>query len=103
LILPIEILDFRHKSPHNPEKIAELKLFPNPVGNNFSIIMDSPYNEKAVFEIFDPLGKILRRDEVYLTKGFNSFNLDISNFNPGAYYFKTSSDNILQSIKFLKK
>jgi hypothetical protein len=89
--------------PHNLAKISGIKLFPNPVGNKFTIIIESPYNEKSIFEIFDLLGKNLKRDEFYLTKGINSFSLDISDFNPGAYYFLSRSENTIRSIKFVKK
>jgi beta-glucanase (GH16 family) len=78
----------------NPEKI---KLFPNPVSDNLTIL--NLENTIQTAEIYSILGQKLH--SCILLK--NETNVDVSNYQNGIYLVKLISENSNTTYKFIKK
>jgi len=86
------------KGSVNLMKVLGLKVFPNPAKDQISIEWLVKYTNASV-SIFDVNGK-----KVYEHKanpGFNSFNVNVSEYPRGIYYLKVSTGNSEESMKVI--
>ena len=75
---------------------STLKFYPNPVNDMLTI---SDLNEISSYAIFDISGKQLLSASAKSSK----LELNVSQFKPGMYIVKATSDGILKTFKFIKK
>lgn len=77
----------------NDEKII---FYPNPTNNLINIqIINQEDNDKAILNIFNSIGEIVYRESITN----NNFNINLSSFNSGIYFFQITS---LTTNKFVK-
>ena len=74
-----------------PMWLTYSKVFPNPVKDIITAVINSPYNAKGYFRIMDMHGKILLNTPVSIFKGDNIFTADVSRFGKGTYMSKVVS------------
>ncbi len=80
----------------NDYVFENLKIYPNPIKNYFSISNSSSID---YLEIYDLLGQTLLSEKYYST----TIKIDLSNFSTGVYIAKIYSDNQIKSIKIIKQ
>lgn len=83
-------------------KEKHLKVFPNPATNQITLQINSDINIIAQLQIFDVTGRLVSSKHQNFSKGVNTINYNISHFKPGIYYLKLSSENFLETIKWVK-
>ncbi|SEM75637.1 delta-60 repeat domain-containing protein/Por secretion system C-terminal sorting domain-containing protein [Chryseobacterium taichungense] len=76
---------------------SSLMLYPNPVGNTFTIQNKNKGNDNFEYRIFDASGKILK-------SGSSKFNTEtnIQELQKGNYIIQTEAKGDRQSLKFIK-
>jgi subtilisin family serine protease len=80
-------------------KIKSVKLYPNPNNGKFLIEINEYVEEKVSVSVFDIFGKKVF-DDVFSS---NNFQVETTNLSTGIYFVKISSNNINETIKFIKK
>ncbi len=78
-----------------------LKLFPNPSHDYFSITFDEPAKELYKIELIDINGAVLYRAE--FPKGKRSSKFDISNVSKGIYFVKVQGASGVKTIRIIKE
>lgn len=68
-----------------PTAVASINIYPNPTGGLFRVQIESPKESVAHLCILSLDGMLLRKEEIALVVGQNSFAQDISNLPPGTY------------------
>ena len=79
-----------------------VRLYPNPVKDHFSIEIQSLNLEPAIIDIVDYVGKVIHTQKVTLNSGHNSFSINSSGFYSGFYLCKISKAYTIETIKFNK-
>ncbi|MCP4553260.1 MAG: S8 family serine peptidase, partial [Bacteroidetes bacterium] len=83
--------------------LSILSVFPNPVKDNFTLIVRSPNNETAEIRILDLNGKIVFTDERQLTNRFNLFYFSDMHFlDKGIYILQILSSHLNVHLKIMK-
>lgn len=75
------------------EKTVSFNLFPNPASNNFSINLNSKINENATINIYNTTGTLVKSNEITMTSGEQTLNIDIQDLNTGLYIVQLATDN----------
>ena len=69
-------------------------MYPNPIKDNFSVVINTNKNTDAVITIYDELGrKLLNNKNSKLYVGKNIVDLDISGYKNGIYFVSLNIDN----------
>jgi len=95
--------------PVNIEEINNDILFecyPNPFTKNFSVKFENREKSDLSFDLFDINGKRIAQFSVSAhesQKNSFSFNLEKYNLNPGIYFLKIRSGQMIKTIKLIKK
>jgi hypothetical protein len=76
-----------------------IKLFPNPVSNNFLHFEPSFQMDNPVCKIVDEAGHIIK---IYKSKSLSN-QVDISFLPRGIYFFRIENGNNPASIKFIRQ
>lgn len=67
------------------------KVFPNPVGYESVVTIDSPQSQEAIIQIIDQSGRIVMQQQRQLRKGMNRFtDIDLSNESLDAGFYSLS-------------
>lgn len=74
-------------------------IYPNPVSNQFSIVLNQKYKTSSVV-IFDVLGNTIMKNEI---KDLEVLTMDISALSRGTYIVKITADQDLYTSKIVKK
>jgi hypothetical protein len=83
--------------------IADLKLFPNPVQNQFQISFDCTGMRSANYQIINSTGQVVDSKTLNLNNGCaNSFEVDVNTLAKGLYFVKLNADDKTGSLKFIK-
>ncbi|WP_131538067.1 GDSL-type esterase/lipase family protein [Pedobacter nototheniae] len=68
--------------------------YPNPAANQTYIDIVLPETDKINVQVYDLMGRLVKTVvNEYLNTGKHTLDVNISNFNPGVYFFKISSDS----------
>lgn len=78
-------------------------IFPNPVTANVRVLMQSEVSAKAVIQITDITGKILRFQNAVLYPGSNTIIVAANGLSKGIYVLKIIEGGRVQTIKFIKQ
>ncbi len=81
---------------------ATMSVQPNPVINNATVNLNAIVAEQAAWEVTDVSGKTVLKHTVILTKGLNTFNINLSKLPGGIYYLKMTGNNNNQTAKLQK-
>ena len=79
-----------------------LTCYPNPFSNVFTLKFDNYSSERAVIDITDNIGNIVRRTE-NLNYGPNQLNINLSDLASGFYIVKVSIGDKLKVAKVVKE
>jgi len=83
------------------EKISggfEIKVYPNPTTNNFSIAVHANSKEKIMMQVVDMYGRIVETRNVSV----NSITSFGDSYRPGTYFVKIQQGNEHKEIKLIK-
>lgn len=79
-----------------------IKVYPNPVKDNFNLFVNSEFNESAEIRILDLTGKLIFAQKRRLTNGYNIFNFSGLHFSDdGIYILQILSANLNVHLKIL--
>ncbi len=76
-----------------------VSLYPNPNKGSFSILVKRNTTKDVAVTILDVYGKIVYTEKI----NKNEFELNVNNFPNGMYFVKLSSDEINETLKFVKE
>jgi hypothetical protein len=85
----------------NPGILSGVSVYPNPVHQNLNVVVTSSEVSKATIQMFDLNGKavgILAKD-LPLREGVNAKSFNVSNYNPGLYSMKISTEKGVRITK----
>ena len=82
-----------------------MKLSPNPVSSQVSILANQPFDKNCTITIVNSNGQIVIKqiDTINFTKDNLEISFDVSNLSSGIYFAKISNNLIIRTIKFIKK
>lgn len=88
-------------------RAPDLKMYPNPVKGNASIILNSPSETQCIFEVSDILGKRVLSWAQEIPEGENlRYTIDLSNLKAGQYIlrsFPQENPGDIMSLMFIKQ
>jgi len=86
------------------DNLDNVSIYPNPSFDELNLTAELVKDENLLIEIFDVSGRrIFTVNKGSLAKGKHYFKLDVSTFNQGLYFVKTSTSNkIIANKKFIK-
>ncbi|HOE05174.1 MAG TPA: PKD domain-containing protein [Bacteroidales bacterium] len=86
------------------KKRASLDVVPNPVSENFRVVVNHPFDDFLLLQIFDSHGRFIQElSNSNQTAGFCVFQVTNFNVSPGLYFCRyTNSQNSI-TRKFIKK
>lgn len=78
-----------------PETIAfnDLKAWPNPANDGFSLQFEMNSANELVFELSALSGKIIRQKTIEGKTGMNQFYTDVTGLSPGLYFYRLQGRN----------
>jgi hypothetical protein len=88
----------------NVEILTNSKIYPNPIGEQSIIEINSTHNLKANISYLDYSGKMIKSQNVSLINGFNKIKINALDLSSGIYFIKISNDvqNLNKTMKFIK-
>ena len=88
----------------NKEILTNSKIYPNPIGEQSFIEINSTQNLNANISYLDYSGKIIKSQDVSLINGFNKIKINALDMSSGIYFIKISNDvqNLNKTMKFIK-
>ena len=83
----------------NTDDIVEndFQISPNPAKNNFTVDLKA-LNDNTTIEVYDVLGKKILNEKISVI----SSSYDISSWNSGLYIIRISSENSIETKRFIK-
>lgn len=84
--------------------IADLRLFPNPVQNQFYLSFDCTGMRSANYQIINNKGQVVANKSLDLINSCNTnFEVNIEQLTSGLYFLKLNADEKTGNIKFIKQ
>ncbi len=78
--------------------------FVNPVSENLRLNLSASSTGSASLSIYDITGKVMIQKKLSLTKGKSTYNISLSNLNPGLYIIRlTDKHGVSVSRKMMKR
>lgn len=77
-------------------------IYPNPVQNKLSVVINNTTDKKASIVITDQKGRQLFSQQLSNVKGRYEYNVDIHSYTPGVYYLELITDKGIKTEKFIK-
>lgn len=77
-------------------------IYPNPVQNKLSVVLNNTSDKKASIVITDQKGRQLFSQQLNNIKGRYEYNVDIRSYTPGVYYLELITDKGIKTEKFIK-
>ena len=71
----------------------EITFYPNPTNGKFKTEVYSTVDQSSIFRFVNPIGQVLRTENIYLNQGLNRIELDISSFQNGAFLLSIEMEN----------
>ena len=91
---------FRTVGPVNTATTSITNLYPNPSKGNMTIEYSSASNGDVQLIAYDMMGRVVFNQLSSSVEGKNTYNVIISNLNPGIYVFEIKSGNEASRSKF---
>jgi PQQ-dependent dehydrogenase (s-GDH family) len=83
--------------------LTTVNVYPNPVKEKASILINSANDETAKLKIVDNTGRIINQRNLTIRKGRNNFEIDMSELPTGLYYIDINGTTFNQKIKLIKQ
>jgi trimeric autotransporter adhesin len=80
-----------------------ITVFPNPVTDKTTVLIQSYNNQTAQMRIFDNTGRIVLQRTVALTSGTNNFEINMSVLSSGIYFAEITGAAINEKVKLIKQ
>lgn len=80
-----------------------IELYPNPVGDNLTIVFDGAQKGITNFQLFNNDGKLIRQQSKILQQGRQVIIEDYRQLPSGIYFIKISNNNIVTTKRLIKK
>ena len=89
---------------HYSNKFLIHKIQPNPAKDILSVSLESPVETIIGLQLIDAKGKLVRAFQYGANQGFNTYEIDASNFPNGIYHlrFQLGSSVIIEKIAIMK-
>lgn len=87
----------------NEKNIYNLKAYPNPSNALFSVEVFIPNTEKSTIEIFDILGRSVKKNAVEKSIGIKTIKVDLSKVASGEYQLVFKNSNKIVEKKLIKQ
>ena len=71
----------------------EITLYPNPNNGKFKAEVYSTADQSSIFRFVNPIGQVLRTENIYLNQGLNRVDFDISTFQTGVILLSIEMKN----------
>lgn len=83
----------------------EFLVFPNPASDEVSLVVPFGKHEVGTLTIFDITGKVVNQQSLSGHQGTKTFNLDVSEFNPGLYQvvYKVGEKRYVQKLAITQR
>ncbi len=82
---------------------ADLELYPVPVKDQLSVKIEANDNGYVVMQIIDMNATIVQISQQTVTKGTNTFNMNLSDLNKGVYLFQIRENDNVRTQKIIKQ
>jgi len=81
-----------------------LQVFPNPASENIFTKVYSESEQYLEVQLYDGLGRLIRTENIFVMKGYNHQEIDISLLDSGLYYILIpEAQSQHQSVRFVKQ
>jgi hypothetical protein len=74
---------------------ASLQLYPNPATDRLNIILQSPMDTRAIFELYSISGRLVSQQQTELFQGTNQSVISLNNLPAGIYILRTNSADVV--------
>lgn len=82
--------------------IEIMSLYPNPVKDEFYVIVNSDENVRTIITISDISGKTIYQNHAQLLLGTNRISLNAHNYTEGFYILSITDNKTVKSVKFVR-
>ena len=79
---------------NQPQLQENYKILPNPTTGTVMIDIVSLTEETVVFDFYDAIGRIVKKENISFLEGNNRFIFDLSGLNKGLYFITIDSKNV---------
>jgi hypothetical protein len=79
-----------------------VQIFPNPTPDQFTVMLNTAEEKKAVLHLYDPLGRLLESRRIQCRAGMNIISWSIARYAAGSYYLSFENLN-LKTINIVKQ
>lgn len=87
----------------NDDADTQISIFPNPVGESLTIVIDNLVALNGAVEVYSPLGVIVLSREFSVTNTSHLFTIDTKKLSPGTYMVLVRSNNkVITTSKIVK-
>lgn len=83
-------------------ELLDIKIFPNPAVDFFSIDFDSKMNDEFVITLQDAFGRLLQKQRFNPRNGSNHVTLNLYDLPAGVYFLSLQNNNSIVSKKVIK-
>lgn len=80
---------------------GQLVIYPNPVRNELSCVIQGEHASDVRIEIYDFSGRKVKENHVKIQTGYNTFTMDVSDLNRGTYIMRSISESTISTGKFI--
>ncbi len=84
------------------EEDLKLGTSPVPVHEKLGVTFETPYSYPTTIEVFDMLGRLVKKYDYLSEEGSNIVEVDVNNLSEGYYILRIQFDGVMQQSKFLK-
>lgn len=84
------------------QESEEIKVYPNPNGGRFKVLLHDPRTEKAEVTVFNTQGKMVFKTTYSGIRTGEPFSLDFSSLATGIYILRIKTPNAVKSKKIVK-
>ena len=93
-----------NQKPKQPEEKTGIILYPNPVTDNFTLMIPVEVPHETVkVQVFDNNSRIMHSEKLHLVKGTNTVEVDTKGYLSGIYFVKIKTGTKVVSKVILKK
>lgn len=91
------------ESKINASTLEIMSLYPNPVKDEFYVIVNSDENVRTIITISDIGGKMIYRNNAQVIEGVNRIRLNAGSFGKGMYILRIATNTTQQTVKMIKQ
>lgn len=79
----------------------QVKIYPNPTDTDATLEINSEESGVHQIHVYDEQGRLVHKDEIYVSSGTHQHELDSSDWSGGLYYVNTTYQGISKSVKLI--